>query len=156
MNRAGSVIEAIPGEIRFRSASQLSPIVAKQDNGEREEKIWGRFLQPGFMGNLAAIDWHSAAIWFISLASIALVLARPKGLPEAIWAAAGAIVLVLCRLISPRAAAGAVGKGIDVYLFLAGMMVISELASREGVFDWVAGYAVRGSRGSVLVYWRLF
>ncbi len=100
------------------------------------------------MGNLAAIDWHSAAIWFISLASIALVLARPKGWPEAIWAAAGASLLVICRLISPMTAVSGVAKGTDVYLFLAGMMIISELASREGVFDWAAGYAVRHSRGS--------
>ncbi|MBV8807822.1 MAG: arsenic transporter [Acidobacteriaceae bacterium] len=109
------------------------------------------------MGNLAAIDWHSTAIWFISLASIALVLARPKGWPEAIWAAAGASLLVICRLISPTTAASGVAKGADVYLFLAGMMILSELASREGVFDWAAGYAVRGSRGSrtrlfILIY----
>ena len=51
----------------------------------------------------------------------------------------------------------AVGKGTDVYLFLAGMMIISELARREGVFDWVAIHAVKAARGSerrlfVLVY----
>src|SRR4051794_17262825 len=28
------------------------------------------------------------------------------------------------------------------------MMIMSELARREGVFDWVAGHAVRASRGS--------
>src|SRR5206468_1557555 len=33
-------------------------------------------------------------------------------------------------------------------LFLIGMMIMSELARREGVFDWVAAYAVRASRGS--------
>ncbi len=93
-------------------------------------------------------NWHAAAIWLISLASIALVLIRPKGLPEAWWAAAGACLLVLCRLITPMAAARAAGKGLDVYLFLSGMMIMSELARREGVFDWVAGHAVRASKGS--------
>ncbi|HEX4809314.1 MAG TPA: arsenic transporter [Bryobacteraceae bacterium] len=90
----------------------------------------------------------AAAIWLVSLASIALVLIRPKGLPEAWWAMIGACLLVLCRLISPLSAVRAVGKGLDVYLFLIGMMIMSELARREGVFDWVAGLAVRASNGS--------
>jgi arsenical pump membrane protein len=103
------------------------------------------------------MHWQAAAIWLISLGSIALVLIRPKGWPEAWWAAAGACLLVLCRLLSPIAAAHAIGKGLDVYLFLTGMMVMSELARREGVFDWIAGHAVRTSKGScsrlfVLVY----
>jgi arsenical pump membrane protein len=60
-------------------------------------------------------------------------------------------------LIAPRDAVAAAAKGTDVYLFLTGMMIISELARREGVFDWVATYAVRASKGSpsrlfVLVY----
>ncbi len=100
------------------------------------------------MPSLAAVNWHHTATWLISLASIALVLIRPKGLPEAWWAAAGACLLVFCRLISPVAAMHAVGKGLDVYLFLIGMMIMSELARREGVFDWVAGHAVRASGGS--------
>ncbi|MBV9082366.1 MAG: arsenic transporter [Acidobacteriaceae bacterium] len=106
---------------------------------------------------VSAVPWHSAVIWFIALASITLVLIRPKGLPEAWWAVLGAIVLVVSRLISPGAAMHAAAKGLDVYLFLIGMMIMSELARREGVFDWVAGHAVRASRGSrtrlfVLIY----
>jgi arsenical pump membrane protein len=102
-------------------------------------------------------NWHMAAIWIISLASIALVLIRPKGWSEAWWAAAGAALLIVLQLISLRSAAAAVAKGLDVYLFLIGMMIMSELARREGVFDWIAGHAVRASRGSrrrlfVLVY----
>ncbi len=107
--------------------------------------------------SLSAVDWHAASIWLISLISIALVLVRPKGLPEAWWAVAGACVLVVCRLLSPMSAAHAVGKGLDVYLFLTGMMMMSELARRAGVFDWVAAHAVRASHGSrtrlfVLIY----
>ncbi len=77
-----------------------------------------------------------------------MVLIRPKGLPEAWWAAGGAILLVLCRLLSAASAAHAIAKGLDVYLFLTGMMIMSELARREGVFVWVAGNAVRASKGS--------
>src|SRR5436305_7198248 len=103
------------------------------------------------------VYWHSVVTWLISLASIALILTRPKGMPEAWWAMLGSSVLVLCRLISPRSAVLAVEKGADVYLFLIGMMIMSELARREGVFDWAAAYAVRASKGSrsrlfVLIY----
>jgi arsenical pump membrane protein len=91
---------------------------------------------------------HEAAVWLISLISIAFVLLRPKGLAEAWWAGIGACLLMILGLISFRFAAQAVAKGLDVYLFLIGMMIMSELARREGVFDWVAGHAVRASRGS--------
>ena len=42
----------------------------------------------------------------------------------------------------------AIREGVDVYLFLAGMMILAELAREEGVFDWVADIAVRHARGS--------
>jgi arsenical pump membrane protein len=96
----------------------------------------------------SSLNWPASAIWFISLASIALVLIRPKGWPEAWWATTGACLLVLCRLLSPISALHAIGRGMDVYLFLTGMMIMSELARREGVFDWMAGHAVRASKGS--------
>src|SRR5450755_2224393 len=109
------------------------------------------------MHTLLPQNWHTVATWFIALASIALILIRPKGWPEAIWAVTGACLLTICGLISPLAALGAARKGTDVYLFLAGMMVISELARRQGVFDWIAGHAVLASKGSrsrlfVLIY----
>jgi arsenical pump membrane protein len=93
-------------------------------------------------------EWHSALIWLISLAAIAFVLIRPKGWPEAWWAALGACLLVFCRLLPFSKALEAMRKGVDVYLFLIGMMIMSELARREGVFDWIAGHAVRACKGS--------
>ena len=98
--------------------------------------------------SLRASGWHVPAIWLISLSSILLVLIRPKKLPEALWAVLGALALLIAGLISPIDAGHAAGKGLDVYLFLAGMMIMSELARREGVFDWVASHAVRASKGS--------
>ena len=102
-----------------------------------------------------ALHAHEIVIWLISLCSIALVLSRPKGLPEAWWAAGGACLLVIFRLLPPKSAAQAIG--LDVYFFLIGMMIMSELARREGVFDWVAAHAVRAAKGSrsrlfVLIY----
>jgi len=46
------------------------------------------------------------------------------------------------------AALTAAGKGTDVYLFLTGMMLLSEAARHEGLFDALATYAVNAARGS--------
>ena len=86
--------------------------------------------------------------WLIALAIIVLILIRPFGWREAWWAAGGAVLLVACGSISPNAALRAIGKGGDVYLFLVGMMVMSELARREGLFHWLACHAVKAARGS--------
>jgi len=82
------------------------------------------------------------AIWIIAALATAGVLIRPFQWPEAVWAALGAICLVAFGLLPPADAAGAVGKGLDVYLFLIGMMLLSETARLEGLFDWVAAAAV--------------
>jgi arsenical pump membrane protein len=98
---------------------------------------------------------HVALIWIISLTSIALMLVRPRGLAEYVWAGSGSLLLLALRLISPDTALHAVRQGIDVYLFLAGMMMLAELAREEGVFDWVAEIAVGHARGSAarLFFW---
>ncbi|MGA8110499.1 MAG: arsenic transporter [Acidobacteriaceae bacterium] len=87
-------------------------------------------------------------IWVISLASLALMLARPRGISEYVWICLGALLLLATRLLPARAALHAVGQGVDVYLFLIGMMLLAELAREEGVFDWVADLAVRHAQGS--------
>jgi arsenical pump membrane protein len=87
-------------------------------------------------------------IWIISLASIVLMLVRPRGLPEWVWIGGGAVLLVATRLLPVGGALHAIHEGVDVYLFLTGMMILAELAREEGVFDWVADIAVRHARGS--------
>ncbi len=57
-------------------------------------------------------------------------------------------MVALTGLLAPATVARAIGAGTDVYLFLSGMMVLAEIARREGVFDWVALHAVRASGGS--------
>lgn len=76
------------------------------------------------------------------------VIARPWRWPEALWAVLGAASLVALSLVPWRDALVAVGKGTDVYLFLAGMMLLAELARQQGVFDWLAAVAARHARGS--------
>jgi arsenical pump membrane protein len=84
----------------------------------------------------------------VAIGAIAGILLRPRQWPEAVWACLGALLLVVSGLISVPAALEALGKGTDVYLFLTGMMLLAEIARREGVFDWLAAVAVRASRGS--------
>ena len=55
---------------------------------------------------------------------------------------------MLSSLVSVSDALLAVGRGTDVYLFLTGMMVLAELARREGLFDWLAHYALQHAEGS--------
>jgi arsenical pump membrane protein len=98
---------------------------------------------------------HIFLIWTIALASILLMLVRPKNIPEYIWISAGALLLVITGLLPLARAGYAIHEGLDVYLFLAGMMLLAELARHEGVFDWVADIAVRHANGSSsrLFFW---
>lgn len=87
-------------------------------------------------------------ISLIVCVSILLMLIRPRGIAEVYWVGGGAVLLVATRLISPRLAGRAIAEGLDVYLFLIGMMLLSELAREQGVFDWLASIALQRSRGS--------
>jgi arsenical pump membrane protein len=88
------------------------------------------------------------ATWGIALVATSGVIVRPWRVPEAVWAVLGAAALIALGLFPIRDALHAVGKGIDVYLFLLGMMLVAELARREGLFDWMAAHAARAARGS--------
>ena len=76
------------------------------------------------------------------------MLLRPFRLPEVIWVGAGAILLCALRLVPLTIAGKAIAEGLDVYLFLNGMMLLSELARDHGVFDWLANIAVTHANGS--------
>jgi len=91
---------------------------------------------------------ESVFIWLISVLSIAGVILRPFKITEAVWAVAGALLLVLLQLISPADAWAGIRKGTDVYLFLFGMMLLAEVAREERLFDWLAAKAALLARGS--------
>ncbi|MFT3693815.1 MAG: arsenic transporter [Kofleriaceae bacterium] len=84
----------------------------------------------------------------VVVTSIALMLIRPRGIQEVWWAGSGAVILVATNLVPLRLACQAVSSGLDVYTFLAGMMLMCGLAQELGVFDWMAALAVRSARGS--------
>jgi arsenical pump membrane protein len=97
------------------------------------------------------------AIWSICALAALAILIRPWGWAEAVWAVAAALLLVTFSLLPWHQALHAVAQGVDVYLFLAGMMLLAELARTEGLFDWLAAVATRAARGSaerlfVLIY----
>ena len=89
----------------------------------------------------------------IVFCAVAGVIARPFKWPEAVWVAAGAALLVTLGLLPVGAAMNAIGRGTDVYLFLIGMMLLSEVGRREGLFERVAVLAVNHAAGSPM---RLF
>jgi arsenical pump membrane protein len=95
--------------------------------------------------NAATID---AVTWGIAALATLGVIARPWNLPEFIWAIAGAALLVLLNLLPLPDALAAAAKGMDVYFFLVGMMLLAEVARQEGLFDWLAAWAVRHAQGS--------
>lgn len=86
--------------------------------------------------------------WAIAGLATLGVIVRPFGWPEAVWAALGACLLVVLGLIPASLALTGALKGTDVYFFLIGMMLLAEIARKEGLFDWLAGVAVRGAKGS--------
>jgi arsenical pump membrane protein len=85
------------------------------------------------------------------------MLFRPFKTPEVVWVSAGALLLCLLRLIPLDLAGKAVAEGLDVYLFLAGMMLLSELAKDFGVFAWMACFAVKSAnRSSARLFTSIF
>lgn len=108
-------------------------------------------MQPSLasLAHLASTGSPSTiAIYAIAVAALLGVVLHPWRAPEAIWAVLGACALCVVGLVPWPAAWTAIGKGNDVYLFLAGMMLLSALAEREGLFDHVAAVCVQRARGS--------
>jgi arsenical pump membrane protein len=111
-------------------------------------------VAPGFapierhLSNQFMLSHEPFIAWSVIALAILGVLTRPFRLPEAIWAVAGAAALVVLGVLPWPDAVNGMRKGIDVYLFLIGMMLIAELARREGLFDWLAALAVARAQGS--------
>jgi arsenical pump membrane protein len=94
------------------------------------------------------MSWNIVS-WIVAGLAIAGVILRPGGLPEAVWAVGGALLLVILGCITPAAALHGVARGTDVYLFLTGMMLLAEIAPTRGLFDWLAALAAQRASGSV-------
>ena len=97
------------------------------------------------IGAVFASPWLT---WGIAALATAGVIIRPFSWPEFIWAVSGALLLVVLGLLPASDALAGALKGTDVYLFLTGMMLLSELARQEGLFDWLAARTARLAGGS--------
>ena len=94
--------------------------------------------------------------WAVFAAAVILIIWRPKGLSEAVPAAAGAVILIGLGVVPP-------GDLLDLFDIVGGaaLTILSTIAMSIvmdgiGVFRWAAHNLVRLSRGSgVLLYWNV-
>lgn len=86
----------------------------------------------------------------IFVATLALIIARPRGVTEAAAALGGAVILLLGGYIGPLEALGVLGGEWNVFGFFLGLMTISALADQAGIFEAAAQFAARWARGSAL------
>jgi arsenical pump membrane protein len=94
------------------------------------------------------VSLSAVAAACIFLATIALVITRPRRLTEASAALLGAGAMVLAGLVSPMAAASDVAGHWNVLLFFVGLTGAAAVAERSGLFDALAGTSARISAGS--------
>lgn len=89
---------------------------------------------------------------FIGLCIAALatagVILRPFAWADWIFAVSGAAAVVLLGALPLSDALHAIGEGREVYFFLLGMMLLADVAGREGLFDHLAARAVQAAAGS--------
>jgi hypothetical protein len=81
----------------------------------------------GITMNALTMTWGIAGLTALG------VITRPFAWPEAIWTVIGAVLLVALGLIDRADAWAGIAKGIGVYLFLIGIMLLSELAGQRPV-----------------------
>src|SRR5690242_17657132 len=84
----------------------------------------------------------------IFVATLALIMLRPKRLNEAFAALGGGIAMILAGIVSPLRAAQTLLGDWNIFLFFLGMLALSALAERAGLFDWLAARAALLAKGS--------
>jgi arsenical pump membrane protein len=86
----------------------------------------------------------------IFAATLVLILIRPFRLTEAVIAAGGGLLMLVCRVVDPGDAIQTVLSQWNIYGFFLGMMLIFAVADSAGVFDVLAYQAARIAGGSSL------
>jgi len=96
---------------------------------------------------------HAAISLLVVVATLGLILTRPRGFAESWAAAGGAVAMVLAGVVGVSDLTAMMRELADVLLFLLGMMVVTSLAEAAGVFGRIAAWCLRLARGSG---WLLF
>jgi arsenical pump membrane protein len=87
----------------------------------------------------------------ILVATLALVLTRPKDIGEAWWAVLGGGLTLVLGLVSFGQAWNILLETQDALVLLVGMMALSAVAEKAGFFDWAASVTARAGRERVLL-----
>jgi arsenical pump membrane protein len=83
--------------------------------------------------------WAATISLVLLVAVMAFAMIRPRGLPEALVAVPAAGVVLLLGLVSPASAGKRAVEILPTLGFLAAVLLLSYLASVDGVFDWLGG-----------------
>lgn len=84
----------------------------------------------------------------IFVATLSLILWRPKGIREVWFAASGAVCALLLGSVAWTDVVQLLAETGPVLAFLAGMLVVGFVADQAGVFVWLARHIAHMSRGS--------
>jgi arsenical pump membrane protein len=92
--------------------------------------------------------WRTFLTAFIGLLTLVGIMTRPFRWSESNIAMGGAAALLLLGLIRPADAASTLLRDWNTFLFFLGMMALSAMAEKAGLFGWLAVQAARLSHGS--------
>ena len=84
----------------------------------------------------------------IAIVTLLGIMIRPFRWNEAVFALAGAVLLLITGLVSPVKALLTLYSDWNIFFFFLGMMALSALAETAGLFDWLAAQAARLAGGS--------
>lgn len=84
----------------------------------------------------------------IIVATLAGILFRPRGISEATAAALGGGAMALIGAVSLHDVGEELRQSADILLFLFGMMLLTAVTERAGVYEHLAEWAARLARGS--------
>ena len=90
---------------------------------------------------------HTALTVLVFVATLALVLKRPRGTHEALWTTLGALAMLVLGLVTPRDVVSVAASGKEALLFLLALLLLSALLEKSGFFEWAAVHAARAARG---------
>jgi arsenical pump membrane protein len=97
---------------------------------------------------------RAAATLAIFVATLILVLRRPRGWNEAWWAVGGATLMLLLGLVRWPQAVGTLARGKEAVLMLIALLCLSAVIARSGFFDWAAIVSARAARGDARALFR--